>query len=189
MSDDKTKMTREDFLGHCGRGLLLLALGGGAGALVARKARAGGTLWQIDPGKCTQCGDCATKCVLDQSAVRAYHDFQMCGYCDLCTGYFGPQPGTLNESAENQICPTNAIIRKFEEDPYFSYEIAQDRCIGCAKCVDGCRQFGNGSLYLQVRQDLCKRCNECSIAAACPAQAVVRVPADKPYIGRLEQQS
>ena len=42
--------------------------------------------------------------------------------------------------------------------------------------------FGNGSLYLQVKQDLCVHCNECSIARACPAEAFQRVPADSPYL-------
>ena len=37
---------------------------------------------------------------------------------------------------------------------------------------------------LQVRRDLCKNCNECRIAKVCPADAFVRVPADKPYIYR-----
>jgi electron transport complex protein RnfB len=188
MSDDN-KLSRQEFLNHCGRGLLLLALGGGASALVARKAKAGGTLWQIDPNKCTQCGKCATDCVLDQSAVRCFHAYDMCGYCDLCTGYFGGQPGQLNEGAENQVCPTNAIERTFVEDPYFQYKINENRCIGCAKCVEGCKQFGNGSLYMQIRQDKCVNCNQCSIAAACPAKAIVRVPADQPYISRHGQTS
>jgi electron transport complex protein RnfB len=42
--------------------------------------------------------------------------------------------------------------------------------------------FGNGSLFLQVRHDRCKNCNECSIAAACPSQAYTRVPAHQPYL-------
>jgi electron transport complex protein RnfB len=48
--------------------------------------------------------------------------------------------------------------------------------------VKGCQAFGNGSLYLQVRHDRCLNCNECSIAARCPADAFVRIPAGKPYI-------
>lgn len=188
MSEDKT-ISRQDFLGHCGRGLLLLALGGGASALLVRKAKAGGSIWQIDPNKCTQCGQCATECVLDQSAVRCFHEFKMCGYCDLCTGYFGGAPAQLNEGAENQVCPTGAIKRSFIEDPYFEYSIDETRCIGCAKCVDGCKQYGNGSLYLQIRQDKCVNCNQCSIAAKCPSKAIERIPADKPYIPRLGQTS
>jgi electron transport complex protein RnfB len=122
---------------------------------------------------------------MDQSAVRCVNAFQMCGYCDLCTGYFGGQPGQLNEGAENQLCPTGALVRKFVEDPYFEYTIDAERCIGCAKCVEGCLDYGNGSLYLQIQQDRCKNCNECSIAKSCPAQAIHRVPASEPYISPL----
>ena len=50
--------------------------------------------------------------------------------------------------------------------------------------MKGCLAFGNGSLFLQVRRDLCRNCNECRIAKVCPADAFVRVPADKPYIYR-----
>jgi electron transport complex protein RnfB len=39
----------------------------------------------------------------------------------------------------------------------------------------------NGSLYLQVMQDLCKNCNECAIAVACPSRAYDRVPMETPY--------
>ena len=182
---DESNISRQEFLGHCGRTLLLLALGGGVSGLLARKAKAGASIWQIDPDKCTQCGQCATECVLAQSAVRCFHEFKMCGYCDLCTGYFGGEPGQLNEGAENQVCPTGAIVRKFVDDPYFEYTIDEAKCIGCAKCVDGCKQFGNGSLYLQIRQDLCSNCNQCAIAAKCPAKAVARQAADQPYTPRL----
>ncbi|MHC4761400.1 MAG: hypothetical protein ACYS9H_08680 [Planctomycetota bacterium] len=34
------------------------------------------------------CGNCATHCVLNESAVKCVHAYAMCGYCDLCTGYF-----------------------------------------------------------------------------------------------------
>jgi len=178
-------MTRQEFLNHCGRSVLLLALGGGVGGLLARQARAGELVWQIDPAKCTWCGLCATECVLDQSAVRCMNVFEMCGYCDLCTGYFGGQPGALNEGAENQVCPTGALVRRFVEDPYFEYVIDAARCIGCARCVQGCVEYGNGSLYLQIQHDKCVHCNECSIAAACPAQAIARVAAARPYLSPL----
>jgi electron transport complex protein RnfB len=106
----------------------------------------------------------------------------MCGYCDLCTGFFEPEPRALDTGAENQLCPVDAIKRSFIEDPYYEYIIDESLCIGCAKCVKGCNAFGNGSLFLQVRHDRCLNCNECSIAAACPSQAYKRVPADEPYI-------
>jgi len=101
-------------------------------------------VWQIDPYKCIQCGKCATECVLSTSAVRCFHAFAVCGYCDLCTGFFEAQPNALNTGAENQLCPTAAIKRSFVEDPYFQYTIDRDLCIGCSKCVKGCTMFGNG---------------------------------------------
>jgi electron transport complex protein RnfB len=88
----------------------------------------------------------------------------------------------VDSAAENQLCPTSAIVRTFVEDPYYEYTIDEDLCIGCGVCVKGCASFGNGSLYLQVKHDLCVNCNECAIARACPAHAFRRVPADQPYI-------
>jgi len=61
--------------------------------------------------------------VLDHSAVDCVHNFAMCGYCDLCTGYFEPESNALNSGAENQLCPVGAIKRTFIEEPYFEYEI------------------------------------------------------------------
>jgi Na+-translocating ferredoxin:NAD+ oxidoreductase subunit B len=139
-------------------------------------------VWQLDPNKCTQCGRCATECVLNPSAVKCVHSFSMCGYCKLCFGYFQPGADALTSDAENQLCPTGAIRRKFVEDPYFEYTIDESLCIGCAKCVKGCGAFGNGSLHLQVRHDRCVHCNDCSIARACPANAFLRVPATQAYI-------
>ena len=60
--------------------------------------------------------------------------------------------------------------------------IDEKLCIGCARCVKGCADHGNGSLSLQVRHDRCLNCNECSIAKACPSDAFRRVPASQPYI-------
>ncbi|OPZ13138.1 MAG: 4Fe-4S dicluster domain protein [candidate division BRC1 bacterium ADurb.BinA364] len=181
------KLTRDEFLRRFGRGAGVFLLGGLAGGLGARKAR-GGTVWQIDPAKCTQCGRCATHCVLDQSAVKCFHSFPMCGYCDLCTGFFEPEPIELFEGAENQLCPMGAIVRRFVEDPYFEYQIDESLCIGCGVCVKGCTQFGNGSLYLQINHGLCDNCNECAIARACPSKAIVRIPASHPYIPRLQEE-
>ncbi len=171
---------RRRFLRDLLRGALLLAGGGLAGSLLER-SRKGRMVWQIDPFKCSQCGQCASECVLDVSAVKCVHDFTMCGYCDLCTGFFVPNPISLNTGAENQLCPTGAIQRRFVEDPYYEYRIDESLCIGCGKCVLGCNTFGNGSLYLQVRHDRCLNCNECAIARSCPSQAFVRVPAENPY--------
>ena len=138
-------------------------------------------LWQIDPEKCTYCGKCAEMCVLHNSAVKCLHKSDICGYCDLCTGYYYPEPSNLDTAAENQICPTGAIARKYVEEPYFQYHIDHKLCIGCAKCVEGCSKFGNGSLYLQIMHDRCLNCNECAIAVQCQASAIIRVPDTRPY--------
>ena len=174
-------LSRREFVRSSARCALTAALGGVAGAAIRR---AGGRelVWQLDPAKCTQCGRCATQCVLSPSAVKCVHEFAMCGYCKLCLGYFVPDPNVLDSGAENQLCPVNATRRKFVEDPYYEYEIDESLCYGCAKCVKGCGQFGNASLYLQVRHDRCLNCNECAIARACPVQAFRRVPASDPYL-------
>jgi len=151
--------------------------------LGARTIRAG-TLWQIDPTKCTQCGQCATYCVLSPSAVKCVHQYEMCGYCELCFGFFDLNSSGFDTGAESQLCPTGAIKRTFVEDPYHQYDIDEALCNACGKCVKGCGQFGNGALYLQVRHDRCLNCNECNIAANCPSDAFVRVPASKPYISK-----
>ncbi len=140
------------------------------------------TVWQLDPAKCIQCGQCATRCVLQQSAVKCVHRFEMCGYCKLCFGFFIPGTTQLTSAAENQVCPTAAMKRKFVEEPYFEYTIDEPLCIGCGRCVKGCGAFGNGSLVLQVRHDRCLNCNDCAIARDCPAGAFRRVPADQPYL-------
>jgi electron transport complex protein RnfB len=140
------------------------------------------TVWQLDPAKCIQCGRCAENCVMSPSAVKVTHVYAMCGYCDLCGGYLKPDTKNISTAAENQLCPTSAIKRKFVEDPFYQYTIDEPLCIGCAKCVKGCGAFGNGSLQLQVRHDRCVNCNECSIARNCPADAFSRVPANKPYL-------
>ncbi len=157
-----------------GSGVMVGALGG--------RSQAETTVWQIDPAKCVRCGNCATECVLEQSAVKCVHTFDICGYCQLCTGYFEPEPNELTTAAENQQCPTAAIKRTFIEDPYYEYEIDENLCIGCAKCVEGCTKFGNGSLYLQIRHDRCLNCNECAIARHCAGDAFRRVPVSHPYL-------
>lgn len=182
MADSSEPVDRRTFVGQGLRIAGAVGLGGLAAALAARRAGAEDLVWQIDPRKCIACGNCATHCVLDVSAVKCVHNFSMCGYCQLCTGYFEPEPNDLNSGAENQLCPTGAIVRKFVEEPYYEYTIDEPLCIGCGKCVKGCTAFGNGSLHLQVRHDRCQRCNECAIAVACPSQAFVRVPASQPYL-------
>ncbi|MHC4914937.1 MAG: 4Fe-4S binding protein [Planctomycetota bacterium] len=154
----------------------------GLAAAAARGTGGDELVWQLAPEKCVQCGRCATECVLGTSAVKCVHAYAMCGYCDLCFGYFRPKAAALNAAAENQICPTGAIRRTFVEDPYYEYVIDEELCIGCGKCVKGCGAFGNGSLFLQVRHDRCLNCNQCAIAAVCAGDAFRRVPADEPYL-------
>jgi len=172
----KGKKDRRDFV----RGAVALMIGGVVVAASRRKSSK--LVWQLDPEKCTQCGRCATHCVLSPSAVKCFHSYSICGYCDLCGGYLRPDAKARNTGAENQLCPTAAIRRKFIEDPYFQYTIDDDLCIGCAVCVKGCGVFGNGSLYMQVKHNLCVNCNECAIARACPSDAYKRVPASEPYL-------
>lgn len=182
MSDqeDKKRISRREFLREAAWYAGLLATGGALGHWAGRKR--GRTVWQLDPDKCIQCGRCAKNCVLSPSAVKCVNAFAMCGYCNLCPGFFEPEPNALNTGAENQQCPTGAIKRAFVEDPYYEYRIDESLCIGCGTCVKNCAAFGNGSLFLQVRHDRCINCNECSIAKACPAQAYTRVADDQPYL-------
>lgn len=178
MADDK--ITRRELLG---RGLRIggVALTGGVLGVLGLRGH-GETVWQIDPELCTHCGLCATSCVLTPSAVKCVHAYAMCGYCDLCFGFFEDNPSSLDTGAENQRCPTGALQRSYVDDPYYQYVIDEPLCIGCAKCVKGCTAFGNGSLFLQIRHDRCTHCNQCAIASACPAKAITRVPIGQPYL-------
>lgn len=175
------KKSRRDFIDASVRAGLFIALGG-LGAFSATKATCGHTVWQIDPFKCTQCGRCATECVLSPSAVKCIHAYDICGYCDLCGGYLKPDANDRATGGENQLCPTAAISRNFIEEPYFEYVIDEDLCIGCAKCVKGCSSFGNGSFHLQIRHNVCVDCNQCAIARTCPSDAIQRVPLETPYL-------
>ncbi len=180
MERKKTKNRREFIRSSVRFGMVLVL--GGAGGLAFRNASKDQWVWQVDPFKCSWCGRCATNCVLNPSAVKCVHAYQLCGYCDLCGGYLIPGHSARTTAAENQLCPTSAIERKFVEEPYYEYKINEDLCIGCAKCAEGCSAFGNGSLHLQVMHHLCVNCNECAIARACPSDAIVRVKQSDPYL-------
>jgi electron transport complex protein RnfB len=180
--------SRRDFVRKAGKVLAVAPLIAVPMALM-NKTTASGYVWQIDPFKCTQCGQCKTNCVKTPSAVKCVHAYVMCGYCDLCGGYLRQGVKTISTGAENQLCPTGAIVRKFVEEPYFEYTIIEELCDGCGKCVKGCKDFGNGSLYLQINQALCDNCNECSIARTCPAQAISMVPAGFQYIPKDQGES
>jgi len=179
------KVDRRGFLADGIRTAGTVALAGAAGVLVGRTSRAEPMVWQLDPDKCIACTNCATKCVLDVSAVKCVNCFDMCGYCDICTGYFEMGYTALDTAAENQACPTGAIVRRFVEERsgqrFYEYTIDEPLCIGCGKCVKGCALM-NGSLYMQVEHDRCLDCNECAIAIACPTQAFYRIPASQTEI-------
>jgi len=176
-------MERRELLKRTCRGAATLGLLGlGAYLAFKKPLTSDAAVWQIDPDKCIGCGGCSYRCVSTISAVKCFHNYKMCGYCDLCTGFFDPQPLARNTGAENQLCPVGAIARREVEFPYFEYKIDRDLCIGCGKCVDGCFSLGNGSLFLQIDQELCKQCNQCAIALHCPAQAISRIPADTRYM-------
>ena len=185
MADVSGKIDRRGFIGDGFRVAGAIGLGGLTGLLAVRKGRHEDHVWQIDPDKCMACGNCQTHCVLDVSAVKAVQCFALCACCDVCTGYFPVNDFVLETGAENQLCPTGAIFRKFIEkeqgEKFFEYTIDESLCIACGKCVEGC-ELMNGSLYLQVRHDRCQNCNECSIAIACPTRAFRRVPRSAPNV-------
>ena len=181
------RSSRRGFLTKLSAAAAAAVVGGGglvAATLKVRSDHDGGsrTVWQIDPWKCTQCGLCATSCVLKESAAKCVHDMSMCGYCKPCFGYFQPNMLALEPGPGNEMCPVGAITRTFVEEPYYQYTIDEAKCIACGLCTKGCTQFGNGSLYLQVRHDRCLNCNECSIAKACPSDAFFRAPIERPYV-------
>ena len=182
MDDEQRTITRRELLRNGVRGACVVGASGFA-AVLAGRAAADERVWQIDPAKCIACGNCATYCVLKPSAVKCVHAFAMCGRCNFCFGYYETRPGVKpGDGVEHQLCPVGAVQRTFLRDPYYEYTIDEPLCIGCGKCVKGCEAFGNGSLFLQVRHDRCVNCNECSIAAACPSGAFVRVPASRAYL-------
>jgi Na+-translocating ferredoxin:NAD+ oxidoreductase subunit B len=194
MDNHQEKIDRRGFVADGIRLLGVIGIAGAGGVLALRKGKQGPLawqdeqyVWQLDPDKCMACGNCQTECVLDVSAVKAVNCFALCGYCDVCTGYFPTNEKNykLETGAENQLCPTGAIVRGYIEEQggqrRFKYTIDESLCIACGKCVVGCKLM-NGSLYLQVRYDRCLHCNECSIAISCPTQAFRRVPAAAPNL-------
>ena len=146
---------RREFFKLCGSvvaGGTILAVAGG----MARRVEGTGLVlfWQSIPVLCTQCGR-LPHCVLPVSAVKCIHANKVCGYCDLCGGYYRTNVKELNTAAENMMCPTGAILRKFVEDPYFEYTIDEDLCNGCGKCVKDVALFEMARSIYRLKQDLC----------------------------------
>ncbi len=88
-----------------------------------------------------------------------------------------------------KLCPRDAIERTVigDVDPYdplnnfYEYTIDEDKCNGCGQCVMECKDpAGLGSIRLEVRYDLCLRCNQCTIATNCPEEAYCRVGPQPP---------
>ena len=167
-----TAESRRVFLLRAARGVGGLALAGGAGVLLLRAD--GVPLHQIDAARCTACGLCETECVRKPSAVKCVNDFAKCGYCEFCYGYYHKAPPS--DDPKNLVCAQKAIIRRKVGDVQYEYTIDESKCTGCGKCVKLCKKHGNGSFRLEIRRDLCKECNRCSIGAACAPLAVLRQP-------------
>jgi len=183
---NKKKGTRREFVKAAGRIAVAIPIVT-LPVILAKKSNVKGYVWQIDPLKCTACELCRTSCVMTPSAAKCTNAFPMCGYCDFCPGFLRQGAKKYTTAAEDQLCPTGAITRKFVEEPYFEYTIDEKLCDGCSKCVKGCGDFGNGSLYLQIMHNRCLNCNECAIARKCPSDAVVRIPATQAYIRKDEE--
>ena len=137
-------MNRRDFLKTSARFAAVAAIGGGASHLVLRKGTCDGkrpcdqcpqagdcpddkaqqwraaqpVAWQIDPYQCIQCGKCATTCVLKQSAVRCFHAYAVCGYCDLCTGFYSDYIHS-NETVSYFFCNPFVLSVHFSGIHYF----------------------------------------------------------------------
>lgn len=185
--------TRRQFLERAGQAACLTTLVGAAGLVVRRSCAL--DAWAIDPNRCVNirlgvtgagsvCQQCAETCVLPLSAVRAVNDHSLCGRCCICPAYFDVQSAVGPDGLPSKkLCPRDAIVRQAigEVDPYdplnnyYEYVIDEEKCNGCGRCVMECKDpAGLGSIRLEVRYDLCLRCNRCSIAEGCPETAFER---------------
>jgi len=180
---------RREFLKKMGQVAGLTVIGGTAARLLLSKDDPDATYiqpknrfaWQIDPDKCRYCGICKTACVRQPSAVKAVNDQKKCSYCVVCYGHISNHGLASDEivSKGKLICPLNAVKRENYcggLDGYYLYSIDHDVCDGCGECVKQCCTLGSESMFLTIRPDLCLGCNQCSIATACPHNAILREP-------------
>ena len=178
-----TRTTRRQFIDRSFRTAGFVGLFSTAGVLVRRASA--DTVYQVDPNRCATCDLCRTSCVLSHSAVKAVNDFDKCGYCRLCPGYYDVTSAPDEKGVPTgKVCPRDALKRKVvgrvdEEDPnnnYYEYFVDETLCDGCGRCVKACQPpAGNGSLRLEIRYDRCLECNSCAIAVVCPDAAIVRL--------------
>ncbi|MCA9261312.1 MAG: 4Fe-4S binding protein, partial [Planctomycetales bacterium] len=196
---------RRQFLQRAGRTAGAAALIGVGGALGRRACIQ--DAWAIDPNQCINirlgvtgsdrvCDVCATSCVLPLSAVRAVNDHGQCGRCCICPAYFDVRsPVGPDGLPSKKLCPRDAIERRVigDVDPYdplnnfYEYVVDDEKCNGCGLCVMECKDpAGLGSIRLEVRYDLCLRCNRCTIASDCPEEAYVRVGPQAAPAAQLE---
>ncbi len=188
MSDKKENenIDRRRFLRTAGRAACGLALGGIAYRVISAhldEETAGPRsryVWQIDPEKCTFCGDCETACMRTPSAVKAVNDQKKCSFCVVCYGHISDKQIDSDkiETEGERICEYGAVTRRNYsggKDGYFIYEIDHDKCTGCGKCAKECNEKGTKSMFLIIRPDLCLNCNSCNIAAVCPENAIDRL--------------
>ena len=196
---------RRQFLRRTGQAACASALAGTAFVLVRRVCA--NDAWAIEPNKCVNirlgvtgservCDVCATSCVRPLSAVRAVNDHANCGRCCICPAYFDVRsPIGSDGLPTKKLCPRDAIERNVigDEDPYdplnnfYEYTIDEEKCNGCGRCVMECKDpSGLGSIRLEVRYDLCLRCNQCTIAQECPEDAYARVGPEEPPLIQLE---
>jgi Na+-translocating ferredoxin:NAD+ oxidoreductase subunit B len=187
--------SRRGFLIRTGQVACVAALAGAGGVLVRRACS--GDSWIILPDRCVNirlgvtgadevCNSCAESCVLALSAVRAVNEYNQCGRCCICPAYFDVRSQVGPDGLPSKkLCPRDAIRRVpiGEIDPFdplnnfYEYQIDDELCNGCGLCVMECKDpAGLGSIRLEVRYDLCLRCNRCSIAEICPDDAFERFP-------------
>lgn len=184
--NNKQQVSRRHFIKVAGRALCGVALGGImfrvagghlTGSPVGPNSR---FVWQIDPQKCSFCGDCETSCVRRPSAVKAVNDQIKCSNCVICYGHIFDKRIDSDKvmSHGRRVCPHDAVTRvpySGGDEGYFIYDIDHKKCTACAKCAKECNQFGTASMFLLIRPDLCLACNKCSIASRCPEGAIERL--------------